>query len=86
VLVGDSTSTYEQLLKASLNIEDELFLTEGTDSQQTYESSQQLPHQSIVMHQFSQLTNDTLGSSLQSQQTLPDGINSVSISEHSYIL
>ena len=72
VLVADSTSAYEQLLKASLIIEDELFPMENTDSQQTYESCEQSLQQSIDTQQFSQLTSDTLDSSLQSQQTLPD--------------
>jgi len=45
-------------LRASLIFEDEMFPSGGTDSQQTFESSQQSPQLSIDMQQFSWHTSD----------------------------
>ena len=75
VIVSESSSSYsyEQLLKASLIFEDELFPSGGTDSQQTFESSQQSQQLSIDIQQYSQLTSDTTDKSRQtSDHSLPD--------------
>ena len=62
VIVSESSSSYsyEQLLKASLIFEDELFPSEGTDSQQTFESSQKSQQLSIdiqINHGKHQITH-----------------------------